>query len=181
MGMISQKTIDEIKNAADILDVVGEFVAIQPAGKNHKGLCPFHNEKTPSFFVSKERNWFHCFGCGEKGDSITFIMKYKNMSYVESLKYLAEKYNIRIESDDSDVSKPNADRYYRINEEATQFFGLHLTNLEKGKPALDYLKNAVSISIRSSTLKSATPPRKLINYIPISRPSTKRSICSRSV
>ena len=140
MGMISQKTIDEIKNAADILDVVGEFVAIQPAGKNHKGLCPFHNEKTPSFFVSKERNWFHCFGCGEKGDSITFIMKYKNMSYVESLKYLAEKYNIRIESDDSDVSKPNADRYYRINEEATQFFGLHLTNLEKGKPALDYLK-----------------------------------------
>jgi len=140
MGMISQKTIDEIKNAADILDVVGEFVALQPAGKNHKGLCPFHNEKTPSFFVSKERNWFHCFGCGEKGDSITFIMKYKNMNYVESLNYLADKYHIKIETDETDLLKPNVDRYYRINEEAMQFFGLHLTNLEKGKNALDYLK-----------------------------------------
>jgi len=85
MARISQKTIDQIKDAADILDVVGEYVTLQPAGKNHKGLCPFHNEKTPSFFVSKERNLFHCFGCGEKGNAITFIQRFKNISYVESL------------------------------------------------------------------------------------------------
>ncbi len=141
MGLISQKTIEQIKNAADILDVVGEFVALQPAGKNHKGLCPFHNEKTPSFFVSKERNSFHCFGCGEKGDAITFVMKYKNLAYVESLRYLAERYNIAIETDVFEPQQANIDRYYRINEEALQFYALHLTNLEKGQDALAYLRS----------------------------------------
>jgi len=140
MARISQKTIDEIKNAADILDVVGEYVALQPSGKNHKGLCPFHNEKTPSFFVSKERNYFHCFGCGEKGDAITFIGKYKHLSYVESLEFLADKYHIEVERTGSVDQSPSHDRLYQINEEAMQFYQLFLTNMEKGQPALEYLK-----------------------------------------
>ncbi|MDD5601364.1 MAG: DNA primase [Candidatus Izemoplasmatales bacterium] len=140
MARISQKTIEAIKSAADIIDVVGDYVALQPAGKNHKGLCPFHNEKTPSFMVSKERNSFHCFGCQEKGDAITFIQKIKNVSYVDALKLLAEKYRIPIETETGEEWVGESHRYYQINEDAKDFYALHLTNLEKGKSALEYLK-----------------------------------------
>ncbi|HOP57610.1 MAG TPA: DNA primase [Bacillota bacterium] len=139
MARISQDTVDRIKDAADILDVVGEYVALQPAGKNHKGLCPFHNEKTPSFFVSPERNWFHCYGCGAKGDPITFIQKYKNISYVDSLKYLGEKYNIEMKWEGDIETSVSRDRLYQINEEAMRFYQLYLTNTEKGKVPLAYL------------------------------------------
>jgi len=140
MARISQKTIEAIKSAADIIDVVGDYVALQPAGKNYKGLCPFHNEKTPSFMVSKERNTFHCFGCQEKGDAITFIQKIKNYSYVDSLKLLAEKYHIPIETESGAEFVSSNDRWYQINEDAKDFYALHLTNMEKGKPALEYLQ-----------------------------------------
>ena len=139
MARISQSTVERIKDAADILDVVGEYVALTPAGKNHKGLCPFHSEKTPSFFVSPERNWFHCYGCGAKGDAITFIQKYKNLSYVDSLKYLADKYNIPIDWEGDTTVSFNRERLYQANEDAMQFYELLLTNTEKGKVPLDYL------------------------------------------
>lgn len=141
MARISQKTIEAIKNTADIVDVVGDYVALQPAGKNHKGLCPFHNEKTPSFMVSKERNSFHCFGCQEKGNAITFIQKIKNVGYVDALRLLAEKYRIPIETETGEEWVADSHRYYQINEDAKDFFALHLTNMEKGKAALTYLKN----------------------------------------
>ncbi len=141
MARISQKTVEQVKDAADILDVVGEFVVLQPAGKNYKGLCPFHNEKTPSFFVSKERRSFHCFGCGEKGDAINFIQKYKNISYNEAIEYLAGKYNIEVEREGNYELEVNQERYYRINQEAMEFYQVHLTNMDKGKKALDYLKS----------------------------------------
>jgi DNA primase len=139
MSKISQKTIDLIKDTADIVDVVSEFVPLQAAGKNMKGNCPFHNEKTPSFFVSKERQLFNCFGCGEKGNSISFIQKYKKISFVEALQFLADKYHIPIETDDSfqriDLSK----NLYKANDQALKFYNLNLLNLESGKLALNYL------------------------------------------
>jgi len=137
--MISQKTIDLIQNTADIVDVVSDYVSLQPAGKNFKGLCPFHSEKTPSFFVSKERNIFNCFGCGEKGGAVQFLQKYKNISFVEALEQLAQKYHIEMETDTKIKPSSNFERYYRINEQATKFYEINLTNLEKGKTALDYL------------------------------------------
>ncbi len=141
MAMISQKTIDLIKDTADIVDVVGEFVPLQAAGKNMKGLCPFHGEKTPSFFVSKERQIFNCFGCGEKGNSITFIQKYKHLTFVEALKFLADKYNIDIELD-KNISpvKKNID-LFKANDLALKFYSLNLLNLQTGKIALKYLKD----------------------------------------
>ncbi|XMB72563.1 DNA primase [Mycoplasmatota bacterium WC30] len=139
MARISQKTIDLINDTADIVDVVGEFVPLQAAGKNMKGLCPFHSEKTPSFFVSKERQIFNCFGCGEKGGSVKFIQKYKHLTFVESLKYLADKYNIDIEEDNTNSPvKRNID-LYKANDMAQKFYSLNLLNLETGKPALKYL------------------------------------------
>ena len=141
MARYSQKKVEEILRTADIVDVISEFVSLQQAGKNLKGLCPFHNEKTPSFFVSKERQLFNCFGCGEKGNVVGFIQKYKHLNYGEALNFLGEKYNIKPDHEDNFKRTDNKEKYYRINELAKQFFSLQLLNLETGKSGLEYLKS----------------------------------------
>jgi len=141
MPRFSAQKVEEIKQAADIVDVVSEFVLLQPAGKNMKGLCPFHNEKTPSFFVSKERQLFNCFGCDEKGDVIQFISKYKHLEFGEALKFLGDKYGIAPDREDTFVKNDNSEKYYRINELAKQFYSLQLLNLDTGNEALKYLKS----------------------------------------
>ncbi|RPH33837.1 MAG: DNA primase [Bacteroidales bacterium] len=94
--MIDQHTVDRIIAAADITEVVGDFVTLKKRGTNHLGLCPFHNEKTPSFTVSPAKGIFKCFGCGKGGNSVNFIMEHEHMSYVEALKFLARKYHIEV-------------------------------------------------------------------------------------
>ena len=140
MERISQQTIDEILNVVDIVEVIGEYVQLQPAGKSYKGLCPFHNEKSPSFFVNKEKHIFNCFGCGEKGNAAGFLMKYKNLTYVEALKNLADRYRIPLEIETTNNQQDKYNRYYEINRTALDYYQLALTHLETGKPALDYLK-----------------------------------------
>ena len=141
MARFSRKKVDEIINTADIVDVVSEFVSLHQSGKSMKGLCPFHNEKTPSFFVSKERQLFNCFGCGEKGNVVQFISKYKHLDYWDSIKYLADKYGIVPDQNDFIERHDNSEKYFRINELAKQFFSLQLLNLDIGLNALNYLKN----------------------------------------
>ncbi|MCF7923679.1 MAG: DNA primase [Candidatus Izimaplasma sp.] len=140
MARISQNKIDEINQAADIVDVVSEFVSLQPAGKSMKGLCPFHSEKTPSFFVDKDKQIFNCFGCHKKGGSIKFIQEYKHIGFVDALKYLADKYHIELEYNNNEVTK-SYDKLYKINKTAKDFYNLNLLNLDSGKTALDYLLN----------------------------------------
>ena len=94
--MIRKETIQNIVDAARIEEVVGDFVSLKKRGANYVGLCPFHNEKTPSFTVSPAKGFYHCFGCGKGGSSIDFVMQHEHLSYPEALKYLAEKYNIEI-------------------------------------------------------------------------------------
>src|SRR4030042_3048085 len=94
--MISQEIVERIFNAADVVDVVGDFVSLKKKGTNYMGLCPFHNEKTPSFSVSPSKNIYKCFGCGKGGNAVNFIMEHENYTYVEALKYLARKYQIEI-------------------------------------------------------------------------------------
>lgn len=94
--MIDRATVERIKEAANIVDVVSEFVTLRKSGANYKGLCPFHNEKTPSFYVSPARGTCHCFGCGKGGSPITFIMEHEQMTYPEALRWLANKYHIEI-------------------------------------------------------------------------------------
>ena len=94
--MIDQATIDRILDAAQIVDVVSEFVTLRKRGVNYVGLCPFHNEKTPSFSVSPSKGLCKCFSCGKGGNSVHFVMEHEQMSYYEALKYLAKKYNIEI-------------------------------------------------------------------------------------
>lgn len=95
--MIDRLTIERIKDTADIVDVVSEFVSLKRSGSNYKGLCPFHNDRTPSFYVSPSRGTCKCFTCGEGGDSVGFLMKHEQMTYPEALRWLAKRYNIEIE------------------------------------------------------------------------------------
>ena len=95
--MIDRATIDKILDATNIVDVVGEFVSLRKAGVNYKGLCPFHDDTTPSFMVSPAKNICHCFACGEGGNAVNFLMKHEQITYPEALRWLAKKYNIEIE------------------------------------------------------------------------------------
>nr|WP_276938680.1 DNA primase [Helcococcus sueciensis] len=123
MGFIKQDQIDELKDRLDIVDIISEYVNLKRAGSSFKGLCPFHNEKTPSFSVSRERGYFHCFGCHERGDAISFIMKIENLNYVDALKFLADKYGMTLEeSYSSQESIDRRKRLYEINSMAAKFY-----------------------------------------------------------
>ncbi len=132
-------------DAARVEDVVGDFVTLKRRGSNLTGLCPFHNEKTPSFSVNPARNIFKCFGCGEGGDPITFVMKHEQIGYPEALRYIAKKYNIAIE--ETEVSKEYLeekllnDSLFLVNERALKFYQDQLFETDKGKSiGLQYFK-----------------------------------------
>ena len=124
--MIDRATVEKIKDAANIVDVVGEFVTLRKSGANYKGLCPFHNEKTPSFYVSPVRGTCHCFGCGKGGNPISFIMEHEQMSYPEALRWLANKYNIEIKerelSDEEKREQSERESMFIVNEWVAQYF-----------------------------------------------------------
>ena len=135
--MIDRATVEKIKDAANIVDVVGEFVTLRKAGMNYKGLCPFHNEKTPSFIVSPSRGTCHCFGCGKGGNSISFIMEHEQMTYPEALRWLAHKYNIEIRerelTDDEKREQSERESMFIINEYALKYFEDILHHHEEGQ------------------------------------------------
>ena len=143
--MISQTTIQQILARLDILDVVGDFVKLKKRGSNYLGLCPFHNEKTPSFTVSPAKEIYKCFGCGKSGNSISFIMEHEKYSYVDALKWLANKYGIEVEetfaSDEQRQQMQVADSLYIINAFAQQYFTQQLFETEEGQDiGLSYFK-----------------------------------------
>jgi DNA primase len=143
--MISQNTIQQILGRLDILDVIGGFVKLKKRGANYLGLCPFHNEKTPSFTVSPSKELYKCFGCGKAGNTISFIMEHEKYSYVDALKWLANKYGIEIEetfqSDEQRQQMQVADSLYIVNAFAQQFFSTQLLETEEGQDiGLSYLK-----------------------------------------
>ena len=135
--MISPNTIQQILNRIDITDVIGGFVKLKKRGVNYLGLCPFHNEKTPSFTVSPAKEIYKCFGCGRSGNTISFVMEHEKYSYVEALKWLANKYGVAIEeinvSDEHKELKLTADSLYIINNFAQQFFTKQLFETEEGQ------------------------------------------------
>ena len=127
--------VQEIKEKLNIVDVISEYLRLQKAGVNFKALCPFHNEKTPSFMVSPSRQSWHCFGCGEGGDIFTFIEKIEGVEFPEALKILAEKAGIILKYDNPKL-RSEKDKAYEICEKATQFFTASLNN---ANVILDYL------------------------------------------
>ena len=124
--MIDRATIDKIMDATNIVDVVGEFVILRKAGVNYKGLCPFHDDKTPSFMVSPSKQICKCFACGEGGTAVNFLMKHEQITYPEALRWLAKKYNIEVEEKEltPEEIKEQSDResMFIVNEWAMKYF-----------------------------------------------------------
>ncbi|MFN5145666.1 MAG: DNA primase [Bacteroidota bacterium] len=135
--MISPATIQQIMARADITDVVGSFVKLKKRGTNLLGLCPFHNEKTPSFTVSPSKEIYKCFGCGKSGNLVSFVMEHEKYNYPETLKWLAQRYQIEIEetqlNDDQKQALQTADSLFALNQYAQQFFSQQLLETEEGK------------------------------------------------
>ena len=144
--MIDRVTVERIKDAANIVDVVGEFVTLRKSGANYKGLCPFHNEKTPSFFVSPTRGTCHCFGCGKGGNSVSFIMEHEQMTYPEALRWLARKYHIEIQeremSDEERREQSERESMFIVNEWAASYFSDLLHHHPDGQAiGMQYFRN----------------------------------------
>ena len=134
--------VEEVKTRLDIVDVIGQYVQLQKAGRTFKALCPFHNERTPSFVVSPERQSWHCFGaCGTGGDVISFVMRKEGLEFPEALRLLAERAGVRLErrvvSEEQDRQR---ERLFAANEAAAQWYRNLLVNSEAGRQARDYLE-----------------------------------------
>ena len=125
MVRYSDELIDEIKNRNDIVDVISQYVILKRSGRNFFGLCPFHKEKSPSFAVSPDKQIFHCFGCGVGGNVFHFISKIENMSFIETVQMLAEKYGVELptlENNEDNEKMMLKSKVYEINKLTAQFY-----------------------------------------------------------
>jgi len=175
--LISQHTIQQIQSRIDIIDIVGGFIKLKKRGTNYLGLCPFHNEKSPSFTVSPAKEIYKCFGCGRSGNSISFLMEHEKYSYVEALRWLANKYNVEIEetasSPEVKEKQQVAESLHIINAFAQKFFDEQLFTSDEGaEVALSYLKHR---GFREDIIKKFQ-----IGYSPEERTAfTKKALASQ--
>lgn len=144
--MIDKLTISRIMDAADIVDVVSDFVSLKKAGVNYKGLCPFHNDRTPSFFVSRSKGYCKCFSCGKGGNAVGFIMEHEQLSYPEALKYLARKYGIEVQEREMTQEEREAqterEGMFIVNEWVADYFADQLHNSVDGTSiGMPYFRN----------------------------------------
>ncbi len=163
--MIPQDTVNKILDAAQIVDVVGDFVTLKRRGANYIACCPFHNEKTPSFSVSASKGIFKCFGCGKSGTAVGFVMEHENLSYVEALKYLAKKYHIEVvekeETAEEIAQKQRHESLLLVSEFAGKFFQESLHTAEGQTIAYQYF--------RSRGLEDETIRKYGLGWAPVSR------------
>lgn len=132
-------SISEIKQKIDIVDLVGSYVSIKKAGRNYKGVCPFHSENTPSFMVSPELQIFKCFGCGEAGDIFKFVEKIEGVEFSTALEQLAQKAGVKLEKKDFDPDASKRKQLFHINDLSAKYYHFILTKHPQGKIGLDYL------------------------------------------
>ncbi len=145
--MISPEIVEEIKFRSDIEEVISTYVTLRHAGSNFNGLCPFHNEKTPSFTVFRASKSFYCFGCGAGGDVITFIMRAENLTYVQALEFLAKRAGITIpQSAEEERAGVKRERLIAMNKDAAKFFHSCLSDETQGSAAREYLYNKRRLS-----------------------------------
>lgn len=146
---IPEEVIEKIKEQNDIVDIISEDVRLKKSGKNYMGLCPFHNDKSPSFSVSSEKQIYKCFSCGEAGNVLTFVMKYKKLTFLEAAKYLADKANIilQIEGQENNKISRKKELLYKINVEAARYY---FANLQNNRIAKQYF---LKRGIKEETIK----------------------------
>lgn len=145
--MISRSTIDRVMDTARIEEVVGDFVTLKKRGGNYIGLCPFHNEKSPSFTVTPAKGIYKCFGCGASGNSVGFLMEHEHLTYPDAIRQLAQRYNLEVEEETRELNEQHKqelserDRQYAMHAFAQQYFHLQLTETDDGKAiGLSYFK-----------------------------------------
>ena len=142
-GLLSEEKVSEIRDRSSILEVVSDYVTLKKTGRNHRGLCPFHSEKTPSFMVNEEKQIFHCFGCGEGGDVFTFLMKAGHYSFPQAVEELAKRYGVRLPAHELSASqKKQMDKresLFEINRIASEYFRDLLTRRREGEGGRRYL------------------------------------------
>ncbi len=132
-----QGTIDEILKRIDLVELINEVTPLKKKGKNYMGLCPFHEEKTPSFSVSEDKQLYHCFSCKAGGNALTFVKEHWGLSSAEAIRYLGDRVGVTV--DESPAARRNR-KYFEINRAAANFYKVQLTNLKSGEPAREYLK-----------------------------------------
>jgi DNA primase len=143
IGFLSEEKVSEIRDRSSILEVVSDYVTLKKAGKNHRGLCPFHSEKTPSFMVNEEKQIFHCFGCGEGGDVFTFLMKVGHFSFPQAVEELAKRYGVKLPSRELSTTQKKEmakrEALFQINQIASEYFHDLLTKRREGEEGRRYL------------------------------------------
>ena len=143
MGLTFEEALSQIKSQMDIVDIISEEIVLKKKGSNYWGLCPFHGEKTPSFSVNAQRGFFKCFGCGVGGDAITFLMKIHNWDYMQTIKYLAERYHVELPEYSSDGGKHKEERALMTEacKKAVEFYQDILLSSPTDNIAVKYLNN----------------------------------------
>ncbi len=169
--MIAQDSIEALKARLDIVDVVGSYVELKKAGGNFKAPCPFHDEKSPSFVVSPQKQIYHCFGCGAGGDAVKFVMEYEKLNYPEALEKLAESYNFTLTYTDNKHNKPRSQVMDKLNE-------WYQTLLTHNQTALSYIKERgiYESSIEKFGIGYAPDSNATINYIKSQQFSIKEAV-----
>ena len=176
-GFIPEDIIGRVREATNIVDVVGECVALKKTGKNFVGLCPFHADTQPSFTVSEEKQIFHCFGCGQGGNVLTFLMHYNNLNFPEAVGFLARKYGIEIPNKKMSPAQKKEleerERLLKINGEAATYYKTMLSDPSSGKKARDYLKKR--------QMKPEVIDRFMLGYAPASWTGLMQHLSRRKV
>ena len=142
MARYSDEIIDDVRQSNDIVDVISQYVRLKRSGRNYFGLCPFHNEKSPSFSVSPEKQIFHCFGCGVGGNVFTFLTKIEGINFVEAVQLLAERANIQLPTLENNVDSAKEvlkAKVYKVNEFTAKYYHENLYRPES-KIAQEYIK-----------------------------------------
>ena len=169
--MIDRATVDRIMDAAQIVDVVSDFVTLRKAGVNYKGLCPFHDDRTPSFVVSPSKGLCKCFACGKGGNAVHFIMEHEQLSYPDALRYLARKYNIEIKerelTEEEKQAQDERESMFVVNEWACQFFS---------RPALQHSRRT---SHRNDLFRSRGFRDDIIKKFQLGYSPSQRDACAR--
>src|SRR5258708_5563067 len=163
--------VSQIREKIDIVSFISEFIPLKKAGRNFKANCPFHNEKSPSFVVSPDRQIWHCFGCGKGGDVYTFLMEYERLEFPEALRTLAKRAGIQLQTRERNSGlSTQKEQLNQINSLTKEYYHFELTRHPTGKRALEYLKNrGVSEKIIDTFMLGFAPTRNALSKYLLSK------------
>jgi len=136
MALYSKESLETLRGRIDLVEVISPYVKMQRTGSSYKGLCPFHEEKTPSFLIHKGDTHYHCFGCGAHGDAIAFLMNHAKLTFVDSLEFLSERFGVPLEKVEEEEKGPNKSRLKQALERACLWYRFFLLHTEEGEEFL---------------------------------------------